>query len=382
LHIEGLQGDSQEVENVAIVIGQLSHGGAERQVVELALGLAAGKQYAPVVICYSRLIEPFGRDLAAEGVHTVYPRRRLKTGIGKALWIRRALRQNEWSIAYGILNPSNIYCRLVCLGTGRKFVASVRGVPELRGTLRVGLRWACRGAAGIIANSLAGKEWIVEQYGADPSRVTVVPNSVSLCERNQAARGRIRRALGIEASARVVGTVALLKQAKRPEFFMEVALCMKERFSESPAHYVWVGDGVLRDSVEKHLHSLPPSLQGQVHFVGAQSSVADWLSAFDVFVLTSGSEGLPNAMMEAMAIGLPCLATDVPGTRDLMRDGENGLLAPNEVGPFCTKLRALLERRDLRDRLGVAARAEMAAHYSREQLAERTSAVFDRVLEK
>jgi glycosyltransferase involved in cell wall biosynthesis len=87
-------------------------------------------------------------------------------------------------------------------------------------------------------------------------------------------------------------------------------------------------------------------------------------------------------MMEAMAIGLPCLATDVPGTRDLMRDGENGLLAPNEVGPFCTKLRALLERRDLRDRLGVAARAEMAAHYSREQLAERTSAVFDRVLEK
>lgn len=121
-------------------------------------------------------------------------------------------------------------------------------------------------------------------------------------------------------------------------------------------------------------------VSSRIHFVGAKVDVGAWLSLFDVFVLTSAWEGLPGALMEAMSSGLPCLATDVPGTRDLVVHEKNALLAGFQRDAFVRELQRLLSSTALQAQLGENAKREMQVNYNYEKLTQRTVEVFRSVL--
>jgi glycosyltransferase involved in cell wall biosynthesis len=103
------------------------------------------------------------------------------------------------------------------------------------------------------------------------------------------------------------------------------AFSQVEKNSEGGPILVLVGDGPDRKSLESLVRQLCP---GRVVFAGYQQDPLPWLAAADVFVLPSLFEGMPGALIEAMAAGLPCVATDIPGNRDLVIDRETGLLVP------------------------------------------------------
>ena len=377
----------QERVRVGIVIGELTYGGAERQVVELACGLRTHTAFEPVVICYTKDVHPFGDSVESFGLRLVYPDRRLGRGLETALWIRLALKRERCALAYAMLSPTNVYCALACAGSRTKFVGSIRGVPELAGLLRRGVRWAYGRADALIANSRSGVDWAADAYEVSCDRVCVVPNAVSPIARDLVARVRLRRELNIADDAIVVGTVANLKPQKEPGFFLKVAhdvLADEGELAASPGkhvEFVWVGDGPLGGAIAEQLRHLGSRISSRIRFVGAKRDVEAWFSLFDVFVLTSAWEGLPGALMEAMSAGLPCLATDVPGTRDLVVHEKNALLAPFECGAFVRELQRLLSSQALQTRLGERARREMQDDYSREKLAQRTAKVFGSVLE-
>ncbi len=120
-----------------------------------------------------------------------------------------------------------------------------------------------------------------------------------------------------------------------------------------------------------------PPLRGRIEFLGERSDVHRLLRAADVFALPSLQEGLPNALLEAMACGLPCVATDLPGCREALGGGEAGRLAPaGQPGAFAGALIELVGDANLRIRLGGAARARAEALFSLDRMFEEFEALY------
>lgn len=143
-----------------------------------------------------------------------------------------------------------------------------------------------------------------------------VPNAVDARFRpREAAAARLR--LGLPPDARVIGTVTRLEAEKSVTDFVDAALRLP-----ADVHSVVVGEGPERGDLERRA----APLGGRVHFLGARDDVEEILPAFDVFLLSSLREGEPIALLEAMAAGIACVATDTTGSRELLERGA-GLLA-------------------------------------------------------
>jgi glycosyltransferase involved in cell wall biosynthesis len=143
-------------------------------------------------------------------------------------------------------------------------------------------------------------------------------------ERPQRDPAELRRELGIEPHQLLVGTVACLKPQKAPLDFVETARAAHAQCDR--LRFVIAGDGALRDEVETRIRML--GLEGIVQPLGWRRDVPDLLHAMDLFLLTSRHEGLPRSVLQAMAAGVPVVATAVDGTPEVVRHRESGLLVP------------------------------------------------------
>lgn len=165
------------------------------------------------------------------------------------------------------------------------------------------------------------------------------------------ARGgkdRSRKELGIPGNAPVVGSVMRFCPEKAPDIFVSVA---RRVLRERPGTiFVLVGDGPLFERTEKLIVSL--GLQDSFVLTGSRDDVKDILPAFDVFLITSRTEGLPRALLESLAAGVPVVSTDVGGIHELLRGGRNGILCgEGDVNALAAGVCSLLDSPCLREEL-------------------------------
>jgi sugar transferase (PEP-CTERM/EpsH1 system associated) len=175
------------------------------------------------------------------------------------------------------------------------------------------------------------------------------------CDSNQ-----VRRELGISPGSPVIGTVGRLSEIKMQDVLIRAFARVRER---SPiAHLILVGDGPLRESLVGLAEGL--GLNSCVHFVGFRPSSAPYLKAMDVFALTSRSEGMPQAVLEAQIVGVPVVATRVGGLPELIDDGRTGLLVePGNVPELAETLLSLLSDPERSRRMIEAGRREVESKY-------------------
>ena len=222
--------------------------------------------------------------------------------------------------------------------------------------------------------------WYVEGWGVDPARIRVVENAVPdpTAALND-DRSSVRRQLGIAEYERVILTVARLTPWKGIDTVIR-ALRSRSDADGPPACLVVVGDGPDRPRLERLASTLPP---GTVRFVGERphSEVGRWMLAADLFVLCSGYEGLSHVLLEAMAAGLPVLASGVGGNRALVKDDHDGLLVPfGDVAATAQALGRLLADDSLRARLGEAGR-QGAVVRTVDRMVEQTLGVFHEAIQ-
>ncbi|MFA5100439.1 MAG: glycosyltransferase family 4 protein [Candidatus Omnitrophota bacterium] len=185
----------------------------------------------------------------------------------------------------------------------------------------------------------------------------------------------IRKALGIEAGALVVGTVACFKPQKAPLDFLWLAEVLVKTMPDIVC--VMVGDGSLRVKIEQFI--LGRGLARNIILTGWRRDIPKILAAFDVFVLTSHWEGLPISVMEAFAASLPVVATDTGGIAELIHDPDNGFLAaPGDVVSLSQKVIALLQDTKLRQYIGTNARRSLSVEWNPCYSANRTQSVYNR----
>ena len=192
------------------------------------------------------------------------------------------------------------------------------------------------------------------------SRIFVVENGIDVSPfgRDPEARNSVRRELGIPSRAWVVGSVGRLSPEKNQRLLLDA-------MRELDATLVLVGDGPLRPDLERAAGS-------RVVLTGRRDDVARVLAAFDVFALSSDSEGLPLVLLEALASELPVIATQVGGVSDLIHDGRTGLLVPaGDVVRFATGLAALQQDPPKARAMAKAGRALVHERHDAERMTQR-----------
>ncbi len=203
-------------------------------------------------------------------------------------------------------------------------------------------------------------------FGIDPARIVMLPNGVDTEQFRPASpdeRARLRCELGIGADERVIATACRLVPHKRIDLLIRAFHAVSD---QHPYANLWIlGEGEHRPSLEALAHSLP--ISDRIRFLGRvkPQQVVRYLQACDIFTLPSLREGLSCAVQEAMACGLPCVVTEVSGTRELINSGVSGVAIPPDDEPAAVgALAALLADGDLRARMGKAARRHIETTFS------------------
>lgn len=187
-------------------------------------------------------------------------------------------------------------------------------------------------------------------------------------------RATVRASLGT-GDGLLVGTVARLTAQKNPRLFLEAAAALRR--NHPTARFVWCGGGDLQPQAEAWAREL--GVADVVRFLGHREDAAEVIAALDVCWLCSGYEGLPTVLLEAMALGVPIVATDVVGTRDLLR-GQAGLLVPPCAESFVRATTMLVERPTLRKSIVDTAKRWRTTRWSATQMVRATENLYDVVL--
>jgi sugar transferase (PEP-CTERM/EpsH1 system associated) len=170
------------------------------------------------------------------------------------------------------------------------------------------------------------KQTICQQFWVNPSRVHPILNGVDTgkffsCED---VRRLKRRDLGINTDTFIVGTVGRLVAVKDYPTLINAFSVLRSAEPQKPAKLLFVGNGEEQPALEELIRHL--KLDGDVMFLGHRNDIVDLLNAMDVFVLTSKTEGLSNAILEAMACGKPVIATQVGGNPEIVKHQKTGFL--------------------------------------------------------
>ena len=239
---------------------------------------------------------------------------------------------------------------------------------------RLTMPWADR----VVFNSKNVVDFSILNEGVRPEQVVVIPNGVPA--RDQAPdKPTLRARLGLPNDCPLIGTVGRL----RPQKGVEVLLhAFQWVIIEEPTTVLLViGDGELRPDLERLAHTL--GVADSVRFLGERPDVSDILPALDVYAHPALFEGMPNAVMEAMAAGLPVVATDVDGTRELIEDGNTGWLVPSGDAPKLAERILILFADPLAARhAGQAAARKIHAAYSLEAMVAGFDDLYRSLLDK
>ncbi len=216
-------------------------------------------------------------------------------------------------------------------------------------------------------------------WGVEEARIATIPNGVEIPPAaDRPERGAaFRSAHRIPADAPLVATVGWLYEKKRPA---DLLRALPAAGTDPPPHLLFVGPGPLREELETEAGAL--GVRDRTHFTGELPSaeVVDALAAADVFVLPSPLEGMSNALLEALASPLPCVAADIPGNRRVVEDGVSALLYPaGDLDALRTHLATLLGDADLRARLAAAGRRRIEETFSIDAVADAYLALYARM---
>lgn len=179
-------------------------------------------------------------------------------------------------------------------------------------------------------------------------------------------RGQVRREFGLDDETLVVGTVGRLVALKDHLTLLRAAARLVRQ--NYKVHIILAGSGPEQSRLEQFVAG-SEDLTGRVSFVGASDKVSELLQAMDVFVLPSICEGFSNTLLEAMASGLPAIATRVGGNPEVLEEGRSGwLFSPGGDEELAALLGKLLGRRDLRKQLGEAARSRAISRFALQRM--------------
>jgi glycosyltransferase involved in cell wall biosynthesis len=239
-------------------------------------------------------------------------------------------------------------------------------------------RWAARRSDVVVAVSTSLAAYLTGRVRVPATRVATLLNGVDTARFAPAPRdAAVRARLGVPAGVPLVGTVARLAPVKNQAMLLDAFAALLARVPD--AHLVLAGDGELRGALEAQAARL--RITARVHLPGALADTAPIYRELDAFVLCSFGEGTSISLLEAMATGVPSVATAVGGNPATVAHGEAGLLVPSgDTAALTEALARVLGEPAVGAALGAAARRHVLALYGEAAMADGYESVYRRAL--
>lgn len=350
---------------IAYFIDHLKVGGAQRHLVEVLRRLDR-QRFAPQVWTLrgeGELIQEveqlalpvrsFGLGPRLQDLHTVALLRRTA----------QTLRSEHVQIVHTYLSFANIVGTLAAaLARVPVLLVSKRSLDSYHRKFEAWSHWAInRFADKVVANADAVKDFVIKTEGCPASKLVVIPNGVNDEFVTNSSRDQERAACGFKPNERVIGTLGRLAWKKGQEYFLEAAATILH--TDPSVSFALVGDGPLRSQLEEQTQQL--GIASRVKFLGQRLDSQAMISLFDIFVLPSVIEGMPNALLEAMALEKPVVVTEAGGNAEVVKHEESGLVVPiRNAEAMAQAVLRLLKDSVLAQRFAAAARQSVHQRFS------------------
>jgi glycosyltransferase involved in cell wall biosynthesis len=350
--------------------------GGQNQVLVTAMGLRA-LGHRTMIAAHS---EGVLKERAAEGLDVLELAPRSEMDLGAAWRLSRLLKQLKPDIVHAH-DPHAVAMSALALSMSTQpakppLVASRRVDFHIRGNTLS--RWKYRQVDCFICASDAIRKMLVGD-GIPPERTVTVHEGIDV-ERVQAApAARLHEELWLPHEAPIVGNVAALVPHKGQRYLLEAAPLVLRRVPD--ARFVIAGDGELRLPLERQIKE--HRLEKHVFLLGFRPDVLSLHKAFDLFVMSSTTEGLGTSLLDAMACGKPIVGTRAGGIPEVVEHGVTGLLvAPRDPGGLADAIVEVLKDAAKRAAFGGAALARVKERFSAERMVQGTLAVYQRVAQR
>jgi len=366
---------------VLYLIDSLRMGGAER--VTLALFPHLDRARLTPLLC---TVESKGEGELAQQLGEV-PRFDLgaKRLLDPAAYGRlvRLLKTEKIDLIHAQLQYATVFGAYAVARTGLPMVVTRHLIGDDERHWREGLRNRIERAlvrhyaASLITVSKAAEVHYAKIAGLDPSRIVTIYNGIDPQRFTPAEDKRaIRDALGLPSEGLIVIMVGVMRAGKGQDVLLDAVASLPA--DSPPALFLLVGDGEERPALEAQAQRLHLA---NVRFLGQRMDIPDLLRAADLFVLPSDSEALPTVLLEAGAVGLPCIATRVGGIPEMIHDGENGLLIPpRQPQALAQAMVALLKEPPRLQAMGAKARESVLATFTLSQQARATTDLYEKMV--
>ncbi len=364
--------------NLLYVIDQLQTGGTERQLLEFLKRVDRSAFCPKVCPVWGGL--GMEKAFTDSGVEVVPIHKRRRWDFTFITRLSRFIHKWPADIVHTTLPTANAWGRVAAIvGRAPLIIASERAIRTTGSRRYLLMDKLLRPFTEcLIVNSFEGARHWEKSLDLPAGACRVIYNGVDV-ERfapENIPPGRpiaLAESVGLKTDLPIVGVVARLDPQKDPSNFLGAIKHMASR--QTRVQFVWVGDGPSRQSAEEMVRAY--GIGDKVRFVGEQPDTPAWFSIFDIFVLPSKCEGLPNVLIEAMAMGKAIVATDVGAVSEVVEHGVTGILVPGgDARALASAILELLSDEAMRIQLGRAARIEAARKFSMGRMVNETEALY------
>ncbi len=340
--------------------------------------LTARGHQVDIVILDDDANAPLAQVYAAAGANVVSLDGRHRTIRALYLEIRQLLQRRPYDIVHLFGLRVNLLSRHLARRHTRAAIVSGQR-SGAGGRLQAWLEWLLQGPVDLyLANSRAGERWLHEAAALPRDRTMTIHSGLDPTPFLQVSGAELRAAMGVPEDRPVLLHIAHLRPIKDHPTLLRACARLCE---EGVDFTLWlVGYG----PEETRLRALAAELglEACCHFLGRREDIPALLAAADIAVLSSQQEGMPGALMEAMAAGRPIVATNVGGLPELVLPDETGLLVPpGDPAAFAAALTRLLADASLRQTLGNNGRSRLLSHFQLDAKIDELEAAYHRLVQ-
>lgn len=363
---------------VVLLIPTLDRSGAEKQCTLLATRLPRD-QFDIHVVALTRG-GPHADDLTAAGIPLTIIGKQFKFDPSSFWRLRRELKRLQPDILHTWLFAANSYGRLCASVIPQaKIVVSERCVDSWKAGWQL---WLDRRLIARTDRLVGNSQAVVDFYrelGLPTEKLSCIPNGIDLSPESSQNldRASLRHEMNVPGDAFVAGYVGRLAHQKRVEDLIWAVETLRQ--IRTQLHLVLIGTGPEREKLEEFARNV--NCVENAHFLGHREDATRFLQAMDVFCLASSFEGMSNSVMEAMAAGLPVIASDIPANRELVVHNETGFLCKlgDAVG-YMQYLRRLIDEPGLGERQGAAGRERIRTLFSIQNMVDRYADLYRQLM--
>jgi glycosyltransferase involved in cell wall biosynthesis len=295
-----------------------------------------------------------------------------------AIKLNQIIRSNAVDLVHTIFETSDFFGGAIAKLNRRPLVCSRRDMGILRSAKhRHGYKLLSHMFTRVIAVSEAVRRFTIQQDGIEPRLVTTIPNGIDL---EEIAALSHSEQIELGGASPVITTVGNVRPIKGTDTFIRAAARVCTDFPNA----LFLVIGLAHNLVfTREVHELVEAagISRSVRFITDAKSVIPYLKASDIFCLPSRSEGMSNALLEAMACALPCVATQVGGNPEVVEHGENGFLVPvDDPEALACRIVEIARNRELAQRMGARSRSIIETRFTIDSMTASVAALYDEIL--